>query len=148
MLIAIDFHSAKPAYQQIRDQIVDGLARGELPEGTSLPSIRQLGQDLGLNLHTVNKAYDLLREEGLAVLSRRQGAIIHVTAKPSESFRTRWEHELGVLMADAWVRGLSRDAIQSAVNSVLNTFSDPGAGAVDGLSSTGAPIKNTKDGSL
>src|SRR5437764_13690330 len=78
LLILIEPDSEKPIYQQIRDQIVEGIAKGELQEGSSLPSIRQLASDFGINLHTVNKAYELLEREGFLQLKRKTGAVIHI----------------------------------------------------------------------
>lgn len=146
MVITIEFHDPKPAYLQIRDQIVAGLARGDLPAGTRLPSIRQLGQDLGLNLHTVNKAYDLLRAEGLVVLTHREGATVHVTATPSENFHRRWTKDIAVLLAEAWVQGLSRAEIQSAIDTVLETFTDKSLEASEAQASSA--LKPLKKGSL
>ena len=64
MLIAVDAAAAEPLYLQIRNQIVAGIATGQLESGQSLPSVRSLASDLGINLHTVNKAYAVLRDEG------------------------------------------------------------------------------------
>ena len=66
MLIAVDAAAAEPLYLQIRNQIVAGIATGQLEPGQSLPSVRSLASDLGINLHTVNKAYAVLRDEGPA----------------------------------------------------------------------------------
>ena len=61
MLLSLDVSGPVPLYQQIRDRIVEAIATGEQPQGSALPSIRQLAVDLGINFHTVNKAYDMLR---------------------------------------------------------------------------------------
>ena len=61
------------------------IAAGELVEGDALPSVRALAVDLGINLHTVNKAYALLRDDGYLVVRGRAGAFV---AKP---MRTRDE---------------------------------------------------------
>ncbi len=76
MIIRIDQTSSTPIYLQIRNQIVEGIAREELVSGDGLPSIRQLASDLGINLHTVNKAYAVLRDEGYIVMRGRKGAFI------------------------------------------------------------------------
>jgi len=68
--------SIVPVYQQIRNRIVEAIAAGELPAGSGLPSTRQLAVDLGINFHTVNKAYDLLRREGLLRIGRKAGAVV------------------------------------------------------------------------
>lgn len=76
MVIRIDQSDEAPIYLQIRDQIIEGIARGELSSGDSLPSVRQLAADLGINLHTVNKAYAVLRDEGYVAMRGRKGAFI------------------------------------------------------------------------
>ena len=76
VLLSIEPDSPVPIYQQIRDRIVEAIAAGEQPEGSSLPSTRQLAVDLGVNFHTVNKSYDILRQEGLLSLSRKSGAVV------------------------------------------------------------------------
>ena len=70
MRLTIDLASKVPLYQQIRDAIVNGIATGTLANGTVLPSIRALGNELGVNLHTVNKAYQALQQEGFVVIQR------------------------------------------------------------------------------
>ncbi|WP_194922233.1 GntR family transcriptional regulator, partial [Catenulispora rubra] len=76
MLLTVEPDGDVPIYQQLRDQIVVAVAAGVLVAGDSLPTTRQLAADLGINMHTVNKAYDLLRREGLIRLGRRTGAVV------------------------------------------------------------------------
>ncbi|MDR0380390.1 MAG: GntR family transcriptional regulator [Oscillospiraceae bacterium] len=76
MLIQIDTYAEKPIYEQLRDTIIFGIASGQLAEGEALPSARALGADLGVNFHTVNKAYDILRGDGYLVMDRRTTAIV------------------------------------------------------------------------
>ena len=76
MVIVIDQMSQTPIYQQIRDQIVKGIAVRDLRPGDALPSVRALAQDLGINLHTVNKAYATLRDEGYVLMLGRKGAFV------------------------------------------------------------------------
>ena len=76
MLINIDTYAEKPIYEQLRDNIILGIASGQLAESESLPSARNLAVDLGVNFHTVNKAYDILRNNGYIVMDRRKTAIV------------------------------------------------------------------------
>lgn len=85
MIIRVDQKAREPLYLQIRSQIIGAIARGDLEPGQALPSVRSLGDDLGINLHTVNKAYAVLRDEGYILMRGRSGA--HV-ADPHESGRT------------------------------------------------------------
>ena len=64
MIIEIDFNSNEALYMQLRNQIIMGIATSQFHEGDSLPSVRQLADTIGINMHTVNKAYSLLRQEG------------------------------------------------------------------------------------
>lgn len=74
MILTIDKTSPDPIYMQIRSRVVAGIARGELLPGDRLPAVRSLASDLGVNLHTVNRAYAVLRDEGHIVMKGRSGA--------------------------------------------------------------------------
>lgn len=87
MLIKINFESEMPIYEQLKRQIIIGIAKGELAKGEELPSVRQLAGDIGINLHTVNKVYNILREEGYLTVDRRKGTMVR------EEFDTITEHE-------------------------------------------------------
>ena len=76
MLLEIDLASNEPIYRQIRTQIVHAVATGELSPGDALPSVRSLASDLGVNMHTVNKAYAVLRDEGYVRMRGRSGAYV------------------------------------------------------------------------
>lgn len=84
MIVTIDENSSEPLYKQIHDQVIAGIATGELEPGVSLPSVRSLASDLGINLHTVNKAYAVLRDEGYVQMRGRAGAVI---SEPSDASR-------------------------------------------------------------
>ena len=84
MLIEVDFMSDEPIYRQIRAQIVRGVATGELQPGDALPSVRSLAGDLGVNMHTVNKAYAVLRDEGFVAMRGRSGAYVADGASKGE----------------------------------------------------------------
>ena len=76
MVMKLDFASATPIYQQIRDQIVQAVADGAFTDGDRLPTIRALASEAGINTMTVNKAYQLLKQEGYIITDRRNGAIV------------------------------------------------------------------------
>lgn len=76
MIIRIDQTSEEPLYLQIRNQIIEAIATEVLVPGDALPSVRMLAQDLGVNLHTVNKAYAVLRDEGYLIMKGRKGASV------------------------------------------------------------------------
>ena len=78
--IQIDFNSDEAIYIQLRNQIILGIATSRIQEGDTLPSVRQLADNIGINMHTVNKAYSVLRQEGLLSIDRRKGAVITIDA--------------------------------------------------------------------
>ena len=76
MVFTIDFNSNEAIYMQLCNQIILGIANAEYRDGDSLPSVRQMAEIIGINMHTVNKAYSVLRQEGYIKLDRRHGAVI------------------------------------------------------------------------
>lgn len=76
MLLHLDFGAEIPIYVQIRNQIVLGIAEGKLAPGEKLPTIRALSEQCGINMMTVSKAYQLLKQEGYIHTDRRSGAVI------------------------------------------------------------------------
>lgn len=121
MFISIDFGSDIPIYEQIKRQIVLGINKGQLKEGEELPSVRQLGTDIGVNLHTVNKAYKELQNMGYVVIDRRVGTMISdkipkLNGKEMENYL----NEIEFLVAD-WVnRGGSKDELHNIIENMLN----------------------------
>ena len=92
MIIKINTLSQIPLYLQLRNQIVKGIGKGELTEGESLPTVRQMAADLGINTMTVSKAYQLLKNEGFLYTDRRLGSIVHIrkTRNLLLFFRNNW----------------------------------------------------------
>jgi len=78
MLLKLDFSGETPIYQQIRNQIVQAIADGGLQEGEKLPTVRALAEESGINMMTVSKAYQLLKQEGYITTDRRSGAQVRV----------------------------------------------------------------------
>ncbi len=108
MYITIEFDSETPIYEQLHRQIIIGIAKGELNPGEKLPSIRQLAEEIGINLHTVNKAYNLLKDEGYLIIDRRVGAMVSYDFQnESKDFNEKLKDEMEYLLADSKNRGLS-----------------------------------------
>ena len=78
MVIEIDFNSDEAIYVQLMNQIILGIATSRLQEGDTLPSVRQMADTIGINMHTVNKAYTLLKQEGFVSIDRRRGAVVAI----------------------------------------------------------------------
>ena len=121
MILNVDLTSEVPLYQQLRDRIVEAIADGVLAEGSSLPPIRALAADFGINFHTVNKAYDLLRQQGLIRLNRKTGAVVTTTVA-DQPFRAEWTARARTLLAEAVAKGLPPDEVLKACRSVLDSF--------------------------
>lgn len=76
MLVVIDPAAAQPVFDQIAGSIATQIATGVLATGTRLPAARDLADTLGVNVHTVLRAYQQLRDEGLVELRRGRGAVV------------------------------------------------------------------------
>ncbi|MBC1986299.1 GntR family transcriptional regulator [Listeria sp. FSL L7-0229] len=111
MLLAIDLQSDEPIYTQICNQIIEGMAKRELLPGDKLPSVRSLGADIGINFHTVNKAYQILKQEGLIQIHRQKGVVIHPdgVAKADEQYFMKLQTKLRPLIAESVVRGVTEE---------------------------------------
>ena len=122
MIIEVDFDSDEAIYIQLCNQIIMGIATSVIQEGDSLPSVRQLADRIGVNMHTVNKAYSVLKREGYISLDKRRGAVIALDIDKMEELE-----EKGSVMAvsDVGVAvQMARAAITGAVMNVyINTKS-------------------------
>ena len=98
MMIEIDFNSDEAIYLQLRNQIILGIATSRFREGEQLPSVRQLAEDIGINMHTVNKAYTVLKQEGYVKVDRRKGAVIAVDEDRMNTI-SKLREELQVILA-------------------------------------------------
>ncbi|VXC57587.1 GntR family transcriptional regulator [Arthrobacter sp. 8AJ] len=121
MILNVDLVADVPIYQQIRDQIVEAIAHGALTEGSPLPPTRTLAADFGINFHTVNKAYDLLRQEGLIRLSRGSGAVV-TAAATGQLLPSDWTARARTLLAEAVARGMPADDVLQACRTLLDSF--------------------------
>lgn len=110
MFLEIDFKSDLPIYEQIRRGIIIGLARGDIKAGDKLPSVREMAENIGINLHTVNKAYKLLEADGVLTMDRRYGSLISENQNPMSAYNLgKIESELDLLISIAKLKGLSRE---------------------------------------
>jgi GntR family transcriptional regulator len=141
MLLSIEPDGPVPIYQQIRDRIVEAIARGTQPAGSALPPIRQLAVDLGVNFHTVNKGYDLLRQEGLLRLGRKSGAVVRRdpgSGPPDPGWAQDWTGRLHTLLAEAAAQGMPVSDILAECQAAMADFAFPDAVADRGIGSGSA----------
>ena len=121
MIIEIDFNSDEAIYRQLRNQIILRIATNVFKDGDSLPSVRSLADTLGVNMHTVNKAYAVLKQEGYIKLDRRHGAVIAVDYDRREALN-EVRDDLLVTLAKASCKGLSRDDIHNLIDEIYNNY--------------------------
>lgn len=121
MFIEIDFNSDEALYLQLRNQIIMGIAADRFHEGDSLPSVRQLADTIGINMHTVNKAYTVLKQEGYVKVDRRKGAIIAIDV---DRMRTLEElkKELQVILAKSTCKNISKEEIHGLIEEIYEDY--------------------------
>ena len=119
MLIEIDFNSDEAIYIQLRNQIIMGIATSTIHEGDTLPSVRQLADNIGINMHTVNKAYAVLRQEGFLRLDRRRGAVVAL-----DMDKLRALNEMKQNLALIIARGICKDVTRSEVHALVDQIYD------------------------
>lgn len=122
MLLSIDFTSDEPIYMQIRNAIVTGIATGVLHDGDTLPSVRSLGAEIGVNLHTVNKAYKLLQSEGFIQILRNHGTVIQAgdAAQNAAQFLENTGSSLHAFVSEAITRGVDRTVIHKMIDNLYD----------------------------
>lgn len=121
MLLKIDFNSDEALYIQLRNQIILGIATEELREGDTLPSVRALAEHVGINMHTVNKAYSVLRQEGFLKLDRRKGAVISLDLDKIRAMEEVYG-ELRVILAIAVCKHISREEMHRLIDGIMDEF--------------------------
>ena len=119
--IEIDFNSDEALYIQLRNQIIFGIATDRIREGDALPSVRQLAENIGINMHTVNKAYSVLKQEGFVKLDRRHGAVISLDVDKIQALE-ELKHDLTVALAKAICKNVSRDEVHRMVDQLYDEY--------------------------
>ena len=121
VVIEIDFNSDEAIYVQLMNQIILGIATSRLQEGDPLPSVRQLADTIGINMHTVNKAYSLLKQEGFVTIDRRRGAIIAVDENKIKAMEEMKEN-LIVALAKGCCRNVSREEVHGLIDEIYDEY--------------------------
>lgn len=123
MLITIDFESETPIYMQLKEQLIEGIARGELVAGETLPSVRQLAEDIGINLHTVNKTYNILKSEGYLSVDRRKGAMVNeIPHEYQEIKEEELRSNLSVILAQMHCKGITKEVVTQWIDEDFKGF--------------------------
>ncbi len=125
MIVEIDFNSDEAYYVQLCNQIILGIATDRIREGEVLPSVRQMADRIGINMHTVNKAYAVLRQEGFVKLDRRRGAIVSLDVNKLQALE-EMRRDLGVVLARGVCKNVSREEVHSLVDEIFDRFAGGG----------------------
>lgn len=121
IVIEIDFNSDEAIYMQLRNQIILGIAASQFKEGEILPSVRQLADTIGINMHTVNKAYTILKQEGFVKVDRRHGAVIALDIDRLQAMNEMRE-ELRVVLAKGRCKQITREEMHQLVDELYNSY--------------------------
>ena len=121
MIIEIDFNSDEAIYMQLRNRIIMGIATAELREGDSLPSVRSLADNIGINMHTVNKAYSVLKQEGFIQLDRRRGAIIAVDIDKLQALEDM-KRNLRIILAKGCCKHITKEEVHALVEEIFEEY--------------------------
>ena len=121
MVIEIDFNSDEAIYVHLMNQIILGIATSRLQEGDTLPSVRQMADTIGINMHTVNKAYTLLKQEGFVSIDRRRGAIVAIDVDKIKALEEMKEN-LVVALAKGCCKKVSRSEVHQLIDEIFDEY--------------------------
>lgn len=124
MYINLDLQSDDPIYVQLKNQIIIGIAKKVIQPGDSLPSVRSLAGDLGINLHTVNKAYQQLKQEGFILIHRQKGVVINPEgiSIADDAYRLQLKSSLKPILAEAVCRGMNEKEFSEISKQIFKEF--------------------------
>lgn len=121
MFIEIDFNSDEAIYIQLCNQIIMGIATDQLKVGDPLPSVRQLADTIGINMHTVNKAYSVLRQEGFLTIDRRRGAMISIDGDKMRAME-EMKRDLVVVLARGCCKNISKEEVHALIDEIYEEY--------------------------
>ena len=123
MFLSLEMDSEIPIYTQLANGLIEGIANGSLQPGDSLPSVRSLAADLGINMHTVNKAYHELDKKGIVRIIPKSGAVVNVPSiNPIAQGRVK--SSMRPIIAEALAIGLSVKEIEFVVNELISNIKE------------------------
>ena len=121
IVIEIDFNSDEAIYVQLMNQIILGIATSRLQEGDTLPSVRQMADTIGINMHTVNKAYTLLKQEGFVSIDRRRGAVVAIDVDKIKALE-EMKQNLVVALAKGCCKEVSRQEVHQLIDEIFDDY--------------------------
>ncbi|GAA5416765.1 HTH-type transcriptional repressor YtrA [Paraliobacillus ryukyuensis] len=125
-MLTVEPTSSIPIYIQLRNQVMEAIARGELSTGDTLPSVRALAADLGVNMHTVNKSYHELVSKEIIEIVPKKGAVIIANNKEniSEERLESLSNELKPLVTEALVHGINEIKLHDLVSKIMKNIKE------------------------
>lgn len=113
MKIIISNQSELPIYAQIKEQLKEQILNGQIPEGSTLPSIRQLAKEVGVSVITTTRAYSDLESEGFIATMQGKGSVVlpKDNSMLQEQYLMRIEEELTAAIQMARTMGMSDDEL-------------------------------------
>lgn len=111
MILTLDFSSDIPIYIQIRNQMVQAMADGRLKNGERLPTVRALASEAGINSMTVNKAYQMMKQEGYIITDRRNGAAVCFGNDENEQVKNKIREKFRLIIAEGKIKGMTESEI-------------------------------------
>ena len=120
-MIEVDFNSDEAIYVQLQNQIIMGIATEMIKEGDTLPSVRRLADNIGINMHTVNKAYSILKQEGFIQLDCRRGAVIAIDVDKARAL-LKLEEQLRILLAKGCCKNITREEVHTLVDEIFDEY--------------------------
>lgn len=121
-MIAINMNSQIPIYLQLKNQIIEAIARKDVNLGESMPTVRQLAQDLGINPMTVNKAYGELKQEGYLDMNLRKGAMVKSEIQEEPDFLINTQPDLKLIIAKSILKGISKEEFIREIEAIYQEF--------------------------
>ena len=123
MYISIDFNSGEALYVQLCNQIIRAIVKSELREGENLPSVREMADTVGINMHTVNKAYGILSQEGYLTVDQRRGAVVAVDMDKVKAM-VELADTLDLVLARAICKQVTREEVHELVDRIYKEYED------------------------
>lgn len=123
MIIKLNINSETPVYLQLRNEIIKGIALGEVNPGEKLPTVRDMAKQVGLNPMTVNKSYQILKEEGIVKTEGRNGVTVREDIVANELFLSKLNNDVELMVTESLVRGFS---IENIIELIENTTKEYG----------------------
>lgn len=126
MRIIISNQSELPIYAQIKEQLKEQILNGRIPEGTALPSIRQLAKEVGVSVITTTRAYSDLEAEGFIATMQGKGSVVlsKDNSVVREQYLMRIEEGLTTAIETARMMGLPEEELTEIFHNLLHEASD------------------------